>query len=182
MSGDREGGCLCGAVRFTACGKPKFISNCHCHSCRKATGAAYSTWVGFAEENVKWTRGAPALDDLLRGAYYRWMFYAPGCIEPTMLDKLSGTMRENASAAGHGAIDDVLRTIDHALSAGNWLLGDRFSAADVVFGSTLNFAVTFGAFEKQKAYGEYLDRLTARPAYLSMLEKDKAWAKELGIE
>ena len=41
-------------------GEPKFISNCHCRSCRKATGAAYSTWVGFRTENTQWTRGAPA--------------------------------------------------------------------------------------------------------------------------
>ena len=55
-----KGGCQCSAVRFEAKGAPKFIANCHCQSCRKATGAAYSTWVGFKAENAKWTCGAPA--------------------------------------------------------------------------------------------------------------------------
>lgn len=53
------GGCQCGAVRFEANGDPKFVSNCHCYSCRKATGAAFSTWVGFNENHVRWTRGGP---------------------------------------------------------------------------------------------------------------------------
>ncbi len=54
-----QGGCQCGNSRFTAKGTPKFISNCHCHSCRKATGAAFSTWVGFDDEKIEWTTSAP---------------------------------------------------------------------------------------------------------------------------
>ncbi|MFO7324634.1 MAG: GFA family protein [Pseudomonadota bacterium] len=50
----REGGCNCGAVRFTARGRPRFISNCHCLDCRRATGAPFSTWVGFDSEQVSW--------------------------------------------------------------------------------------------------------------------------------
>ena len=125
---------------------------------------------------------APAIGDARRGAYYRWMFFAPGCIEPAMLDKFSGTVRENAGSAGHGLVEDVLRSIDHALENGPYLLGDTFTAADVVFGSTLNFAVMFGAFDKKPSYEDYLGRLTSRPAFQKMQEKDAAWAKELGIE
>lgn len=55
---DRHGGCQCGAVRFRTHGAPRFVSNCHCASCRKATGAAFSTWVGFKDANTEWT--APA--------------------------------------------------------------------------------------------------------------------------
>ncbi len=54
------GGCQCGAVRFEASGPPKFVSNCHCKSCRKATGAAFSTWVGFRDDQVRWVTKAPA--------------------------------------------------------------------------------------------------------------------------
>ncbi len=53
------GGCQCGAVRFEAKGTPKFIANCHCAACRKATGAAFSTWIGFAGENVRWLTKSP---------------------------------------------------------------------------------------------------------------------------
>ncbi len=53
------GGCQCGTVRFAVEGEPKFVSNCHCQSCRKATGAAFSTWVGFRNDQIKWTARTP---------------------------------------------------------------------------------------------------------------------------
>lgn len=59
-SNAHEGGCQCGAVRYAAEGTPKFVANCHCRSCRKATGAAFSTWVGFRDEDVRWTGDKPS--------------------------------------------------------------------------------------------------------------------------
>lgn len=59
MSKTNNGGCQCGAVKFSASGAPKFVANCHCASCRKATGAAFSTWVGFLADRVKWQNEAP---------------------------------------------------------------------------------------------------------------------------
>ena len=56
----QEGGCHCGRVRFLTEGTPKFVSRCHCNSCRKTTGAAFSTWVGYSADCVKWTGAAPA--------------------------------------------------------------------------------------------------------------------------
>ena len=52
--------CQCGGARAEMSGAPKFVSNCHCAACRKATGAAFSTWVGFKEEQVRWTGGEPS--------------------------------------------------------------------------------------------------------------------------
>lgn len=57
--GTYQGGCQCGAVRYEVAGAPKFVSNCHCRSCRKATGAAFSTWVGFAADHVRWLTKEP---------------------------------------------------------------------------------------------------------------------------
>lgn len=48
----RGGRCLCGAVRFEARGAPKFISNCHCESCRRAASAPSLTWAGFLDAQV----------------------------------------------------------------------------------------------------------------------------------
>lgn len=52
---ERTGGCLCGAARFVAGGEPKFVARCHCSSCRRATGAEFSTWVGWRDEQVTWS-------------------------------------------------------------------------------------------------------------------------------
>lgn len=107
---------------------------------------------------------APSTDDPARGIYYRWMFFSPSCIEPMMMDKLGGVTRENSAAVGHGDAERVARAIEAALANGPWLLGEKFSAADVVFGSTLRFATMFGALAKEGAIADYVDRASARPA------------------
>lgn len=56
---NKQGGCQCGAVRFETTRDPRFVANCHCAACRKATGAAFSTWVGFKKEHVRWLDGEP---------------------------------------------------------------------------------------------------------------------------
>ena len=50
----RTGGCRCAAVRVEATGPPKFVGNCHCRACRHASGAAFSTFVGYLDEQVRW--------------------------------------------------------------------------------------------------------------------------------
>jgi hypothetical protein len=55
------GGCLCGAVRYDAKGEPLWFSHCHCQMCRKHTGAALGTYVGFPKDAVTWTKGEVAL-------------------------------------------------------------------------------------------------------------------------
>jgi len=52
-----EGGCLCGAVRFVATGRPKGIYWCHCQSCRKHTGAPASVFVAFDRHAYTVTKG-----------------------------------------------------------------------------------------------------------------------------
>jgi hypothetical protein len=55
----RHGQCLCGAVRFTAEGPPKWTAYCHCASCRRQTGAPVSAYAGFETARVRFTQGAP---------------------------------------------------------------------------------------------------------------------------
>ena len=52
-----EGRCLCGDVRFQVEGAPIWVGHCHCQSCRRNTGAAVATFVGFAPEQVTYTAG-----------------------------------------------------------------------------------------------------------------------------
>jgi glutathione S-transferase len=111
---------------------------------------------------------APAVGDAARGAYYRWLFFGAGCFEPALLDKMMKRPEvERKSAVGWGSYDDVLATLKAALATGPYLLGNKFTAADLYIGSELNFAVMFGApgLKGEPVIDAYLARLVARPAF-----------------
>jgi len=55
----REGGCLCGAVRYRVEGEPRVVVHCHCRMCQKSSGAAFLTWATFAAPALRYTRGEP---------------------------------------------------------------------------------------------------------------------------
>lgn len=56
-TGKVEGGCLCGAVRFSVTLPSKWCAHCHCTMCRKAHGAGYVTWVGFESDQFELLTG-----------------------------------------------------------------------------------------------------------------------------
>ena len=60
-SEEHQGGCLCGAVRYTLRGAPEYAAHCHCRSCQKAIGADFATWVGVKEENFEVSHGRLAI-------------------------------------------------------------------------------------------------------------------------
>jgi glutathione S-transferase len=110
---------------------------------------------------------APAPDDPLRGAYYRWLFFGAGCIEPALLDKMMKRPEvERKGAVGWGSYEEVMATLKGALAKGPYLLGEKFSAADVYIGSEVRFAMMFGApgLKGEKVFDDYVARLSARPA------------------
>ena len=110
---------------------------------------------------------APSPDDAARGAYYRWLFFGGSCFEPALLDKMMKRPEvERKAAVGWGSYDDVVATLKKALSPGPYLLGERFSAADVYIGSEIRWAMMFGApgLKGEKVFDDYVARLSARPA------------------
>lgn len=108
---------------------------------------------------------APPLGDPRRGKYLQWMFFAPSCIEPALI-QIFTKLEVPTSTAAWGEASQVFDVLDKALEKGPWLLGDMFSAADIVIGSGLNFAVrTFKMVPTRPSFDRYIDACIARPAF-----------------
>ena len=119
---------------------------------------------------------APPPGDRLRAPYYRWMFFAAGPIEAAVSNKALGLVvpQERERMMGYGTVDRALATLEDAVSQGQYLVGDNFSAADLYVGSHLAFGMMFGTIDKRPAFQQYVQRLTARPAFVRAQELDNA--------
>jgi glutathione S-transferase len=125
-------------------------------------------------------RLAPRLDDPRRGTYLRWSLFAPSVIEPGSLAK-AGNWEARPSAVGWGDYDAMIATIDHAVTGRDYLLGEMFSMADVIFGGTLRFMTRFKMLSATPVVQAYLDRLAARPALQRADAKNAAIVQERGL-
>lgn len=125
-------------------------------------------------------RLAPELDDASRGEYLRWCFFAPTVIEPACMARASEWEYEPAQA-GFGAYEDMCATLEEALADRTYLLGDQFTMADVVVGSTVRWMLRFGMLDRGEHIGDYADRLAERPALQRANEINQRITEERGI-
>jgi glutathione S-transferase len=121
---------------------------------------------------------APPPGDKRRGAYYRWLFFAAGPLDAAASNKALGFVvpKEREGMMGYGRYDTVMSTIEAAVAGREYLIGDRFTAADLYLGSHLGFGMQFGTIEKRPAFAHYVQRLSARPAAQRAKEIDDALA------
>ena len=120
---------------------------------------------------------APALDDPLRGPYLRWMFFAAGPWEAAVTARALGQLPppEKAGFVGYGSYEQVMDVAARAVaSASPWLLGERFSAADVYVGSQVDFGLAFKSIPERPEFTAYAERLRAREAYRRAKATDDA--------
>lgn len=119
---------------------------------------------------------APPPGDRLRGSYYRWLFFAAGPLEAATTNKALGfeVPADRKVMAGYGSLADVTSALEAALAGHDYLLGDRFSAADVYVGSHIGWGMRFGMLDKRPAFERYFDRISARPAAVRAREIDDA--------
>ena len=108
---------------------------------------------------------APPLRD--RAAYYRWLFFAAGPVEFAVTHQSMKVVptEQQQRMVGYGRYDTMVEVLDRAVSGREWIAGDRFSAADVVVGSQINWGTQFGTLPKLDSFTAYVARLTARAAY-----------------
>ena len=119
---------------------------------------------------------APLPGDRLRAPYYRWLFFAAGPVEAAVSNKALGfaVPPEREGMMGYGSLERVMKVLEDAVSRADYLVGGRFSAADVYIGSQIGFGLMFGTIEKRPAFQQYWQRLGARPAYTRARELDDA--------
>src|SRR4051812_40102837 len=96
-------------------------------------------------------RLAPAFDDPARATYLRWSFFAPSVIEPGSAAK-SSKWEFKPSQVGWGDHETMLRAMESALAGGDFLLGDKFSMADIIFGGTIRFMLRFKMLEAKPLF------------------------------
>ncbi len=120
-----------------------------------------------------------------RADYYRWMFFAAGPVEAAVTAKATGLMpsADQSKSIGYGSYDDVMNAIDGLLGDGRaYVCGDRFTMADVYFGSQVDWGLNFGTFEKRPSFESYAARLRERPAYQKAKAIDGALIAEMQKE
>ena len=135
--------------------------------------AAICAWLAdaFPESGL-----APAFDDPARGTWLRWLFFAAGPLEAAVTARSMGLLApaDKAMQAGYGSFDSVVDTLETAVATGPYILGDRFSAADVYVGSQIIWGLMFKTLPERPAFQAYAGRLSSRPAAVRAREIDDA--------
>jgi glutathione S-transferase len=119
--------------------------------------------------------------DPRRGSYLKWLFFGPSCVEPAMMDHLFPRKDSPPRAAlGYGDYDTVLDVLSEAVRGGPYLMGEQFTAADVVIGSGLRYGMMFKGLPERPEFVAYAGRVAERPAAKRATAKDQELAAAAG--
>lgn len=123
---------------------------------------------------------APPIGDPLRGPYLRWMVFYGSCFEPAVIDRSMQREPAAMSTSPYGDYDAMLSTLTAQLAKGPYLLGDRFSAADVLWGTALAWTTAFQLVPSLPVIQTYVERIAARPAVARVKARDAELAAAQG--
>ncbi len=121
---------------------------------------------------------APAIGDPLRGSYLRWIAYYGSCFEPAVMDKALQREPGNASMMPYGDFDTMFSTLTDQLAKGPYILGERFSAADILWGTALEWMVMFKLIPDTTVINDYVQRVAARPSVQKIKMADAELASD----
>jgi len=107
---------------------------------------------------------APPIGDPLRGPYLRWLFFYGSAFEPALVDRAMQRDAGRAAMSPYGDFDTMFGTLTTQLGRGPYLLGEQFSAADVLWGTALGWTTQFKLIPEQADIAAYVARITGRPS------------------
>ena len=118
--------------------------------------------------------------DKRRGAYLKWLFFSPSCIEAAITDRAFPRQEQpRPGTLGYGDFETVMNVVAKAVEPGPYLMDEQFTAADIVLGSTLRWGMMFNLLPKRPEFAAYVGRLEQRPALKRASALDQELAKEL---
>jgi len=119
---------------------------------------------------------APAIGDPLRGAYLRWMVFYGSSFEPAVVDRAMQNKPADPSTCPYGDFDTMLATLESQLKQGPWMLGERFTALDVLWGVALRWTTGFKLVPESPVIKTYTERANALPSVQKARAKDAEYA------
>ena len=108
---------------------------------------------------------APEVGSVDRATYYRYLFIAGNTLEPAFSLAALGMAVPDPKSVGWGDLPRALATVEAMTPESGWALGEQFTAADLVFGGLLDFAMVFQWLEASPKVAAYVARIRQRPAY-----------------
>jgi len=121
----------------------------------------------------------PALGDPQRGAWLRWLVFYGSSFEPAIADRAQQHVPPQ-SMSPYGDFDTMLGTLVQQLEQGPYLLGERLSSADILWGTALKWTVGFGVVPELPVIQAYVERIAARPSVAKVAELEAQWLEQLG--
>jgi glutathione S-transferase len=115
---------------------------------------------------------APQMGTPLRGPYLRWLFFYGSSFEPAVVDRAMKHPPVPPSTCPYGDFDTMLKTLTNQLDKGPYLLGERFTAVDVLWGHALRWTTQFGLIPATALIQAYIERVTSRPASARITAQD----------
>ncbi len=108
-----------------------------------------------------------------RGECYRWVLFAAGPLEAFITDRRHGTLAP-AMEAGYGTAEDLLHTLEAAVTGKRHLVGDAFTVADLYVAAVLSYYIRVGELEARPAFEAYLAPHLQRAAAVRANARDDA--------
>ena len=118
------------------------------------------------------------LGDPRRGPYLQWLFFNPGALEPAIIDRTFKRVEDAPrQALGYGDFDTTMEVVARAVTPGPFLLGEQFTTADLVIGSSLCWSIKFNLIPARQEFTDYIARFADRPALKRATARDEEIAK-----